>query len=131
MLHCQQFQKHAVALPALHATAASSLLRTFSLVACFCTHSNYLLPTLCHDAHCRHLFPRMCPPFISFAAFRCCAADLEAWQRICWWEGPDSDGYLWLMIDFRAAVEASRTHGPELVARVLVSNVRAATEGGA
>jgi hypothetical protein len=52
------------------------------------------------------------------------AADLEAWQRIAWWEGPDSDGYLWLMIDFRAAVEASRAHGPELVARVLVSNVR-------
>eukprot|EP00879_Flechtneria_rotunda_P010825 GHRR01011314.1.p1 GENE.GHRR01011314.1~~GHRR01011314.1.p1 ORF type:complete len:584 (+),score=168.73 GHRR01011314.1:153-1904(+) len=47
--------------------------------------------------------------------------DLEAWQRIAWWEGPDSDGHLWLMIDFRAAVQASRTHGPDLVARVLVS----------
>lgn len=73
---------------------------------------------------------------LSIAACRCrcpAAADLEAWQRICWWEGPDSDGYLWLMIDFRAAVEASRTHGPELVARVLVSNVRAGQqlrEGG-
>jgi hypothetical protein len=54
------------------------------------------------------------------------AADLEAWQRISWWEGPDSDGYLWLMIDFKAAVETSRTHGPELVARVLVSNVSGA-----
>lgn len=51
------------------------------------------------------------------------AADLTAWQRISWWEGPDDDGHLWLMIDFRAAVNASRTHGPEMVARVLVSNV--------
>lgn len=49
--------------------------------------------------------------------------DLAAWQRIAWWEGPDAEGHLWLMIDFRAAVSASRTHGPELVARVLVSNM--------
>lgn len=77
------------------------------------------------DASYQHPFQCcVCAPFFSFAACRCCAADLEAWQRICWWEGPDDDGYLWLMIDFRAAVEASRTHGPELVARVLVSNVR-------
>jgi hypothetical protein len=51
------------------------------------------------------------------------AADLEVWQRLVWFEGPDDDGHLWLMIDFRAAVQASRTHGPELVARVLMSNV--------
>jgi hypothetical protein len=50
-------------------------------------------------------------------------ADLTAWQRISWWEGPDDEGHLWLMIDFRAAVSASRTHGPEMVARVLVSNM--------
>lgn len=55
------------------------------------------------------------------------AADLTAWQRISWWEGPDDEGHLWLMIDFRAAVSASRTHGPEMVARVLVSNVSGAT----
>eukprot|EP00878_Enallax_costatus_P024524 GHUV01026175.1.p1 GENE.GHUV01026175.1~~GHUV01026175.1.p1 ORF type:complete len:553 (+),score=146.41 GHUV01026175.1:244-1902(+) len=55
-------------------------------------------------------------PFIS-------PADLTAWQRISWWEGPDDEGHLWLMIDFRAAVSASRTHGPEMVARVLVSNM--------
>jgi hypothetical protein len=53
------------------------------------------------------------------------AGDLAAWQRIAWWEGPDAEGHLWLMIDFRAAVSASRTHGPELVARILVSNVSA------
>lgn len=53
----------------------------------------------------------------------CYAADLTAWRRISWWEGPDDEGHLWLMIDFRAAVSASRTHGPEMVARVLVSNV--------
>jgi hypothetical protein len=58
------------------------------------------------------------------------AGDLEAWQRICWWEGPDSDGYLWLMVDFKAAIEASRTHGPDLVARVLVSNVSAVSSSG-
>lgn len=57
------------------------------------------------------------------AVIRPPAGDLAAWQRIAWWEGPDGDGHLWLMIDFRAAVSASRTHGPELVARVLVSNV--------
>lgn len=41
-----------------------------------------------------------------------------------WWEGPDEDGHAWLMIDMRAAVSAARTHGADLVARVLVSNVR-------
>jgi hypothetical protein len=61
----------------------------------------------------------------SAAAAAAAAGDLAAWQRIAWWEGPDAEGHLWLMIDFRAAVSASRTHGPELVARVLVSNVSA------
>lgn len=50
-------------------------------------------------------------------------SDLEAWTRITWWEGPDRDGYMWLMIDNRAAVTASKVHGAELIARVLVSNV--------
>ena len=49
--------------------------------------------------------------------------DLEAWQRITWWDGPDDEGYLWLVIDNKAAVSASKTHGPELVARILISNV--------
>jgi hypothetical protein len=84
----------------------------------------------CMWGHAKHV-KLLCPCVVLCAA--CCvlhavccvhAADLEAWQRIAWWEGPDSDGYLWLMIDFRAAVEASRAHGPDLVARVLVSNVR-------
>lgn len=56
--------------------------------------------------------------------------DLEAWQHITWWEGPDPQGYLWLVIDNRAAVAASKAHGPEPVARVLVSNVRARGDRG-
>ncbi len=43
----------------------------------------------------------------------------------CRWEGPDHDGYLWLMIDNHEAVLASRTQGAELVARALISNVSA------
>jgi hypothetical protein len=88
------------------------------------THEGHLVraatasaATLCTHTHARAHAP--------------CAADLEAWQRIAWWEGPDSDGHLWLMIDYRAAVEASRAHGPELVSRVLVSNVSCAWRGGA
>ncbi|KAF8064522.1 viaA [Scenedesmus sp. PABB004] len=47
------------------------------------------------------------------AAYRFIAPeDLAAWQRIAWWEGPDEEGHLWLMIDFRSAVAAARTHGP-------------------
>jgi hypothetical protein len=56
--------------------------------------------------------------------------DLEAWQRITWWDGPDDQGHLWLIIDNKAAVSASKTHGPELVARILVSNVRVGAELG-
>lgn len=55
-------------------------------------------------------------PFLS-------GADLEAWGRITWWEGPDRSGRLWLMIDNRAAVSASRAHGADVVARVVISNV--------
>ncbi|KAI8468922.1 MAG: hypothetical protein J3K34DRAFT_293498 [Monoraphidium minutum] len=50
------------------------------------------------------------------------ASDLEAWSRITWWEGPDAEGRLWLMIDNRAAINASRTHGTDVVARAVVSN---------
>ena len=40
-------------------------------------------------------------------------------------QGPDHEGRLWLMIDNREAINASRTHGADVVARVVVSNVRA------
>jgi hypothetical protein len=39
-------------------------------------------------------------------------------------QGPDREGRLWLMIDNRAAVNASRAHGADAVARVIISNVR-------
>lgn len=85
-------------------------------------------------SHHDHPFPLPLPsPLLHFAVREFVAwwpkypflsgADLEAWGRITWWEGPDRSGRLWLMIDNRAAVSASRAHGADVVARVVISNV--------